>query len=259
MQQIKDFEIYMLTEENINKNYCNFLNKSSININKNYKKDNDKKRDNNNKTNNININNNRNNNRNNSRNCSIYSDNKEYYIPYSEDKLFWCFYKIINDLWDENETFKLEKEFKISCIEKLRKIKNDLKPYKLTVTHIENDLLNEKKISLKTLIALSILYKINLIYTKNYTYYEINNNSLDDNSETFLINNINNSECLVLVKKDLDYYRNNYFCIENINKPLKAISGYTIKELELIAKKLQINIDNIKIKKDIYQKIVEKF
>ena len=245
MQVIKDFENYMLTEKNINKNYCNFLNKSSININRNYNK--------------VYLINRNNNNRNIIRNCSISSENKEYYIPYSEDKLFWCFYKIINDMWDKNESFKLEKEFKIECIEKFRKIKNDLKPHKLVLSHIENDLLNEKKISLKTLISLSILYKINLIYTKNYTYYEINNNSLDDNSETFLINNINNSECLVLVKKDLDYYRNNYFCIENINKPIKAISGYTIKELELIAKKLQINIDNIKIKKDIYQKIVEKF
>jgi hypothetical protein len=237
MLQIEDYKKYMLTEDNINKNYCNFLHNNE-NM-KNYNKKNEKY----------------NNKDNNSR------EKTEYYLPYSTDKLFWCFYKIINESWDENENFRIEKEFKIDCIEKLRKNKNDLKPYKLTLTTIENDLLNERKITLKTLVALSILYKINLIYTFNNKYYELNNESLDNINNIHVISNINDKDSLLLIKKDLDYYRNNFYCIENINKPLKAISGYTIKELELMAKKLQIIEDDIKNinKKDLYQKISEKF
>lgn len=237
MLQIEDYKKYMLTEDNINKNYCNFLHNNE-NM-KNYNKKNEKY----------------NNKDNNSR------EKTEYYLPYSTDKLFWCFYKIINESWDENENFRIEKEFKIDCIEKLRKNKNDLKPYKLTLTTIENDLLNERKITLKTLVALCILYKINLIYTFNNKYYELNNDSLDNINNIHVISNINDKDSLLLIKKDLDYYRNNFYCIENINKPLKAISGYTIKELELMAKKLQIIEDDIKNKnkKDLYQKISEKF
>jgi len=237
MLQIEDYKKYMLTEDNINKNYCNFLHNNE-NM-KNYNKKNEKY---NNKDN-------------------IPKEKTEYYVPYSNDKLFWCFYKIINESWDENENFRIEKEFKINCIEKLRKNKNDLKPYKLTLSTIENDLLNERKITLKTLIALCILYKINLIYTFNNKYYEINNDSLDNSNNIYVISNLNDKDSLLLIKKDLDYYRNNFYCIENINKPLKAISGYTIKELELMAKKLQIIEDDIKNKnkKDLYQKICEKF
>ena len=230
MLQIEDYKKYMLTEDNINKNYCNFLHNNE-NM-KNYNKKNEKY----NKDN-------------------FFREKKEYYVPYSNDKLFWCFYKIINESWDENENFRIEKEFKIDCIEKLRKNKNYLKPYKLTLSTIENDLLNERKITLKTLVALCILYKINLIYTFNNKYYELNNDSLDNTNDIYLISNVNDKDSLLIIKKDLDYYRNNYYCIENINKPLKAISGYTIKELELMAKKLQILEDDIKNKKDLYQKI----
>ena len=236
MLQIEDYKKYMLTEDNINKNYCNFLHNNE-NM-KNYNKKNEKY----NKDN-------------------FFREKKEYYVPYSNDKLFWCFYKIINESWDENENFRIEKEFKIDCIEKLRKNKNYLKPYKLTLSTIENDLLNERKITFKTLVALCILYKINLIYTFNNKYYELNNDSLDNINNIHVISNINDKDSLLLIKKDLDYYRNNFYCIENINKPLKAISGYTIKELELMAKKLQIIEDDIKNKnkKDLYQKISEKF
>ena len=237
MLRIEDYKKYMLTEDNINKNYCNFLHNNE-NM-KNYNKKNEKY--------NIKDNN--------------FKEKMEYYIPYSNDRLFWCFYKIINEFWDENENFRIEKEFKIECIEKLRKNKNDLKPHKLTLSTIENDLLNERKISLKTLIALCILYKINLIYTFDNKYYELNNDTLDNTNNIYLISNVNNKDSLSLMKKDLDYYRNNYYCIENINRPLKAISGYTIKELELMAKKLQIMEADIKNKnkKDLYQKISEKF
>jgi hypothetical protein len=226
----------MLLDENINRNYCNFLdnNKNMKNYNK------------------INCEENKNN---------FVREKSEYYTPYSYDKLFWCFYKIKNEYWDEKESFKIEKEFKIECIEKLRKNKNELKPYKLTLHSIENDLLNERKISVKCLIALCVLHKINLLYIFDNKYYELSNDSLDNTKNIFVINNINNNDSLLLIKKDLDYYRNNFYCIDNINKPLKAISGYNVKELELIAKKLQIMESSIgnKNKKDLYQIISEKF
>ena len=74
----------------------------------------------------------------------------------SQDKLFWCFYIILNGHhnYEFNNSFKQEKEFKIECIEKLREIKSELKALKISLNHVENELLNERKIGLQTLIAL---------------------------------------------------------------------------------------------------------
>lgn len=231
MLKIENYNDFMLLEKNINKNMCNFLNNSVKNYNKkdyNFK-------------------------------CNNNLINKEYYIPYSKDKMFWCLYKIIDPLWDENENFKLEKDFKINCIEKFRKNKNIIKPYKITLSYVENDLLNEKTISLKTLISLCVLFKINLMYVFNKKFFEINTNSSEEIKDTFLIIKKDEKDSLFLGNKDLDYYRNNYFSIENINKPFKSISSYGVKDLELIAKKLDIDITNVKLKKDLYQLISEKF
>lgn len=191
---------------------------------------------------------------------NIKDDKSDYYIPHGCDKLFWCFYKLVTPEWDHNNcNFKLEKDFKISCIEKLRMIKPELKIYKITLSHVENDLLNEKKIGLQTLLALCVLYKINLLYTWNHKYIEINSESIE-NTVVYIINNINNVDCLPLNEDDtkVGYYRENYLYIANPNKPIKAVSAYNIKELTLIAKKLEINTNNLTNKKDIYEKILEK-
>ena len=183
---------------------------------------------------------------------------QEYYSPNGTDKLFWCFYKIIYPEWDDNCNFKLEKDFKISCIEKMRKIKPELKVHKLTLVNIENELLNEKKIGLQTLLALCILYKINLIYTWKNMFTEINSGS-DDNNFINVINNIDNIDSIPLNSNNkIEYYRENYLYISNPNKPIKAASSYTHKELSVIAKKLQISTTNLNTKKELYEKILEK-
>ena len=71
--------------------------------------------------------------------------------PHNVDTLFWCFYIILNGehSYALDNSFKKEKEFKIECIEKLRKIKSELKAFKLRLNEIENELLNEKKITIK--------------------------------------------------------------------------------------------------------------
>ena len=88
MLQINHYKKYMLTEDNINKNYCNFLHNNE-NM-KNYNKKNEKYNNTDNKNN-------------------FSREKTEYYVPYSNDKLFWCFYKIINESWDEKENFRIEK------------------------------------------------------------------------------------------------------------------------------------------------------
>ena len=58
----------------------------------------------------------------NKRNTTDTSTKNKVFTPYQKDKLFWCFYKIINESWDENENFRIEKEFKIDVTNEIKKL-----------------------------------------------------------------------------------------------------------------------------------------
>jgi len=184
-----------------------------------------------------------------------------FFSPKKKDDLFWCVYALKYGLltYDIDNSYKREKEEKISCIEKLRSFKAELKTYKLKLVDIEDDLLNNDKISMKSLIALCVLYKINLIYAwNNKLYFETINNG--DDQINIIINEKKENKLLQgddnIIGEKVKYYRNKYLQIENISKPLKAITAYSKEELLIIAKKLNITEFGDKItKKNIYEKI----
>tara|TARA_B100001093_G_C26851983_1_gene1025525 strand:+ start:183 stop:908 length:726 start_codon:yes stop_codon:yes gene_type:complete len=198
-------------------------------------------------------------NKNNDRNLRY--EKKDEKISINKDQLFWCFFIILNGNheYEIDNSFKREKEFKIECIEKLRKIKSELKALKLRLTTIENELLNENRIGIVTLIALCFLYKKNLMYVWNRKYYEIINN-IDD--EIYIIINNNGDNSIfddVNKSKKINYYKENYFLIENIEKPINSINYYCKEELFNIAQKLDIkDITNKKNKKELYEMIIQK-
>ena len=226
-------ETYMLTRENI-------INYMSSNL-----KTNTQENNNNNNTNNNKYKNNNNNNK---------SKNN------INDMLFWTIYKIINDIDDEDlyeksNSFVLEKEFKIKCIEDLRKIKSKLKIYKLSLSEIENQLLNEKTINLTAFLGLAVLFNLNIFYIWDNKYYEFN---CCGEAKPYLIKNVNNN--ISVIDEPVLFYKENYYEVENIKKPIKSMTSYTKDELLLIAKKLNLTINNSKIiKSDIYQQILTKF
>jgi len=183
---------------------------------------------------------------------------KQKQIINNNDQLFWIIYKIVEGdyMYETNCNFKTEKDFKIKCIEKLRLIKPNLKTYKLRLNEVEDQLLNSKKINLEAFFALSLLYNLNIFYIWNNKYFEF---ICSDNSDIYIINNVNDNIVIEDNNNKIDYYKENLFNIENLSKPLKSVTSYTKDDLLTIAKKL--NIDNIpsKItKKDIYEKILTK-
>lgn len=186
-------------------------------------------------------------------------DKKDKYDKYEKvdkyDLLFWTIYKLVNSdsIYQSSSMFKTENDFKIKCIEDLRKIKEKLKIYKLRLNEIENQLLNEKKINLSGFFALALLFNLNIFYVYNNKFYEF---TCDPDSKIYVINNNNN--VITFEENNIDYYRNNYFHIENINKPIKSITSYTKDNLLKIAEKLNIDITNKSNKKDIYEKIINK-
>tara|TARA_B110000444_G_C18793221_1_gene573512 strand:- start:100 stop:774 length:675 start_codon:yes stop_codon:yes gene_type:complete len=183
------------------------------------------------------------------------------FIPRQKDVLFWCFYIILNGkekyLFNINNTFTTEKETKIAAIEMLKSKKDIMKEHKLRKTEIENELLNEKTITIKGLSGLCIAFDISLCVVKNRLVFDLNYSDKingiicyeNDKYGVYDDDNIN------------DFYKNikeNYY-IANPSKPIKAVSGYTIKELQDMSKKLNIIIidkNGMKLKKnDIYERI----
>ncbi len=219
-------------------------------------------------------NNNNNNIINNDTNIDNYKikikNNDKFFIPKQNDTLFWCFYmikfaEIEYELIDKN--IINEKKIKIEYVEKIRKNKNMIKKYKFnTLTNIEDNLVNDLSIKLSTFFVLCCIENINIIFIneKKRFYYEL---KFDDSDEFNYIYDLShkNKYGLILNKSDIMCeYKNNYYKIDNIDKPIKAMSSYKVEELIKICKLLQINItDNntnkIKNKKELYESIIQYF
>ena len=126
---------------------------------------------------------------------------------------------------------------------------------------MENEFVNTETITLKGLETLCLIYGISLIYISGKKYYEI---SFGDKLCGIIIKNENN---LYGVKYEFDEnyttnIRNNYWKLESITKPLKAISAYTLKQIQTISEKMEIPLINDLLKKktknQLYQNILEK-
>lgn len=199
-------------------------------------------------------------------------DSTDYFWPREKDQLFWCFYVILYDrptyFDNKMKTFSIEHDFKIASIEKLRKLKDEMKIHKIKRNQVEDELANEKRISPMALNALSLLYKKNIILVKGRTFTIFCHDL--DNSQQNLAN------YHVIFRKDdifyIDYcltdagFReiiSTYYRVDNLEKPLKSVSSYKSDELREIAEALTIElIDPIrqknKTKTKLYEDIMDK-
>jgi hypothetical protein len=232
---------------------ANFINKFTL-INKNEKKNN---------------NNNTNNNTNNNSNKKltkiitpkIPSILQDRFFPEEQDKLFWCFYIFLYGFAEyqlsKTSIFKIEKDIKISSATKLVNVKNIIKENKLKMSELQNELTQQDIISVKGLYALCIIHNINILYIKNRTYYDI---KVCDNQINVIIN-INNDIYIPdnISEIKINEYKSSYWKIENISKPLKSISSYSLAELQNICTSFNIPIKkqnkNI-LKKELYESII---
>ena len=183
-----------------------------------------------------------------------------FFFPKQKDKLFWCFYIILFNLSEYDMVsnyFTKETEIKYKWIEEFRNNKALFKPIKVSKNTVETELAHNKMITMTCIKALCYLEKILtffiLIIKK---YYEV---IVNENNPIYLIEKYENNFGLkqnVTIDK-IDYYRNNFWKLENLDKPLKAVSSYKADELRDICKRLKI--ETIKLTKpQMYEKILYK-
>jgi hypothetical protein len=192
-----------------------------------------------------------------------------FFIPSHKDSLFWCFY--IMKHGDVNYELLgkinpvIEKQIKIEYVEKIRKEKQLIKLYKFaSISNIENQLVNENKIDLKTFLTLCALENINVFFINKRTYYEL---TMNDSKDVFVINAFDKErygfKILSIEDCELENHKATLFKIDNIDKPIKSISSYKVQELIDYCNKLLISVHSengkTKTKKDLYESFTQYF
>lgn len=186
---------------------------------------------------------------------------KEYFSPRQKDKLFWCFYIIVNGMenynFAQNNIFSVEKDFKFATIDLFRKKKNEMKALKMKLVDIEDNLINARYINVSTLQALCFVYEKSIIYKQENMYYDF---SFGD-KYTLLEYNEKGVEMHVNAKDDdIQSIKEKYYYLD-VKKPIRGISVYNIIDIQTISTKIGIKLkdDNgkTKIKKALYQEIVQ--
>ena len=193
-----------------------------------------------------------------------------FFFPRQNDSLFWCFYVMKNDIVNYEMLGKItpivEKKIKIEYVEKIRKRKAEIKPYKFaSISNIENQLANEPNINLKTLLSLCVIENLNVLFINNKTYYEL---LMNDEPDIHIINSFNSNyfgyKTLKRDHSELDNVKSSLFKIDNIDKPIKSMSYYKVSELLDFCTKLAIETTNketgkTKSKKELYELFIQHF
>ena len=107
--------------------------------------------------------------------------------------------------------------------------------------------------------GLSAYNQLNIIVIKNKTYYHFNFGDIDN--AIIIYQEGNNYSCEVNPTKQLiETIHNNYYYVENPNKPIKGISTYKLNEIVSICNKLDIKTKlesgKSKNKKQLYTEIL---
>lgn len=189
------------------------------------------------------------------------------FIPREKDTLFWCFYLMkhgdVKYEMLEHKNILTEKNLKIEYVEKIRKEKQTVKTYKFaTLTHIENNLANENQLDVKTFLTLCAIENLNVLFVKNKTYYELLMNDTNELHTIHLLQNYKYGH--EINPTGAEQIKTTLYKLDNIDKPIKSMSGYKLSELVEICEKLAIETVNkdtnkSKNKKDLYEAIIQYF
>ena len=191
---------------------------------------------------------------------------ENFFIPEQNDSLFWCWIIFIYNFNKytelKNKIFSTEKTYKINFINKIRQHKQEIKKFKIKISHIENILANENFLELNVLEIMLYIEKFNFIFINDKIYYE---NISYPEKKTCIIKYFHKYEKYGLFlenKQNVSIYKDKLFIVENINKPIKSISTYKAQDIRDMCDKLKINTmktpTKYKTKKELYQLLCEK-
>jgi hypothetical protein len=168
----------------------------------------------------------------------------------SKDSLLWAAYimlygtekyETIENHYTESNTFKFD------LVEILRKNKPVLKANKLKLNALEESLVHKPFIGLETLQAIALCKNLSVCIVQDRKYYEV---ASGGGGTGFIIEKIKGKYALYVcpdrIKAGyLKYIRKNYWLMENISAPIRAMSAYKLQDLVDICSKLNLPVVNV--------------
>ena len=188
----------------------------------------------------------------------------ESIVPESKDHLFWCCYighygiEKYNELKHRSGNAGMEEKQRIS--EHFKKAPNMLKNINQKMTkdrsqEIISEIMVNDKVSLNTLPAFALYYKMRILIIKEDRLYLDISSSDEDYDKTILIRKINDKTYGIdLNANDIKIMQIERDCILLFSheKPLKPISNFKTDELKTLANKVNIEIEPKTSKTELY-------
>jgi hypothetical protein len=194
------------------------------------------------------------------------------YFPRKPDTLFWSVYIALHGMKEYDQIGlhygNVEIEEKQKMMELMRKTPNIIKNANKKITKVSSqeimsDFMTNKRTTVDMLMIFAVYNNMRIILVN------VDNKNQPDKSYTILGSQIY-TQTIVIYKKnnyyglEMEYQEqkmeevlNNLFCMEQIDRPLKAITNYKIDELEAIAYKLNVDYTTSKLKKqELYNAIM---
>jgi hypothetical protein len=170
----------------------------------------------------------------------------------AKDSLLWAAYIMIYGI-EKYETienhYTESNTFKFDLVELLRKHKPILKANKIKINALEESLVHKPFIGLETLQAIALCNNLSVCIVQDRKYYEVASGGGDGSGAGFIIEKIK-GKYVLYVSPDrikagyLKYIRENYWLMENISAPIRAISAYKLQDLVDICSKLHLPVAN---------------
>jgi len=189
---------------------------------------------------------------------------KKQYYPKKPDTLFWCIYIALNGMKEYDQIGlhygNVEIEEKQKMMELMKKTPNLIKNANKKITkvlsqEVMSDFMTNKRTTIDMLMMFAVYNNMRIILVnvdekkQPYKSYIILGSQIY--SKSIVIYKRKNNYGLEMDYQEdiMDVTLSNLFCMESIDKPLKAISNYKIEELEAIAFKLNFDYTTNKLKK----------
>jgi hypothetical protein len=147
-----------------------------------------------------------------------------------------------------------EKQLKLKVADTLYSRKTKIKAYGVaTINNIEEDLLHNDKIDVKTFFSLCAMENLNVILL-NKSIGAFLNCKMD---ETFFLVK-KNEDMFTLERDKVDKNQlQNIYWLENIKKPLKPVGNYKIAELKVVYNHVKGKESGKQTKKELYEELVK--
>jgi hypothetical protein len=182
----------------------------------------------------------------------------------NQDPLFWCLYVMMNSTFKYEQLanrFTAEQDGKRDQIIMLRdkgKVLKQTTGIKFSASTIEGDIMSQR-MSLHAFQVLVRLNSLNAVFVnpQNRVYAEFISDAVSD-KPTYILERTNKSIAMVqATETQLTAIRATHYRIENLQKPVKSASAYTVAELTEMCHQLKIQLKPKMKKTELHEAITK--